>query len=152
MIQPLLHLLAVVLIFICAQLSAAASNDTLIEGAKKEGEVIVYASMNLEEANAMISRFEQKYPFLKVKLNRTGGEGLLTKVFAEARAKKTFTDTIQTLGLPMHTLRKSQILGQYISPEDAFYPKEFKEEGYWTTVYTNPYVVAYNPRLVAKDQ
>ena len=133
-------------------LAGAATREQIIEGAKKEGEVIVYASMNIEEANAMISRFEQKYPFLKVKLNRTGGEGLLTKIFAEARAKKTFTDTIQTLGLPMHTLRMSQILGQYISPENAFYPKEFKEEGYWTTVYTNPYVVAYNPRLVAKDQ
>jgi hypothetical protein len=43
----------------------------LIEGAKKEGEVILYASMNLEEANAVIQRFEGKYPFLKVKLNRT---------------------------------------------------------------------------------
>ena len=133
-------------------LAGAATRDQIIEGAKKEGEVIVYASMNLEEANAMISRFEQKYPFLKVKLNRTGGEGLLTKVFAEARAKKTFADTVQTLGLPMHTLRKSQILGHYISSENGYYPKEFKEEGYWTTVYTNPYVVAYNPRLVAKDQ
>ncbi|MGH7847979.1 MAG: ABC transporter substrate-binding protein [Candidatus Binatia bacterium] len=145
-------LLLVYLLLASFETSPGATRDEIIEGAKKEGEVIVYASMNIQEANAMISRFEQKYPFIKVKLNRTGGEGLLTKIFAEARAKKSFADTIQTLGLPMHTLRKSQILGHYISSENGFYPKEFKEEGYWTTAYTNPYVVAYNPRLVAKEQ
>ena len=31
-----------------AQFSAAASKEQWIEGAKKEGEVILYASMNLE--------------------------------------------------------------------------------------------------------
>ncbi|HWP59272.1 MAG TPA: extracellular solute-binding protein [Candidatus Acidoferrales bacterium] len=134
-----------------AAAALAASQAQLIEGAKKEGEVILYASMNIEEANTMIARFQQKYPFVKVKLNRTGSEKLLTKYLAEARAKKSFADVIQTLGFSMYTLRKSQMLGHYLSPENRFYPKEFKEEGYWTTVYTNPYVVAYNPRLVARD-
>jgi len=143
--------LAIVFVFVSAQSSAAASRDQWIEGAKKEGEVILYASMNLEEANTMISRFEQKYPFVKVKLNRTDSEKLLTKILVEARAKKSFADAIQTLGFAMHTLKKSQLLGHYISSENANYPREFKEEGYWTTVYTNPYVVAYNHRLVSKE-
>jgi iron(III) transport system substrate-binding protein len=148
---PLLLLLGVVLIFESAQFSAAASREQLIEGAKKEGEVILYASMNLEEAKAMISRFEQKYPFVKVKLNRTDSEKLLTKILVEARAKKSFADAIQTLGFAMHTLKKSQLLGHYLSVENGYYTREFKEEGYWTTVYTNPYVVAYNSRLVGKE-
>ena len=142
---------ALVTVFALAQLSAAATREQWIEGAKKEGEVILYASMNLEEANTMISRFEQKYPFVKVKLNRTDSEKLLTKILVEARAKKSFADVIQTLGFAMHTLKKSQHLGQYISSENGFYPREYKEEGYWTTVYTNPYVVAYNPRMVGKE-
>ena len=151
MVHPVLCLLAVVLISASAQFSAAASKDQLLEGAKKEGEVIVYASMNLEEAKTMISRFEQKYPFVKVKLNRTDSEKLLTKILVEARAKKSFADVIQTLGFAMHTLKKSQHLGHYLSPENRYYSREFKEEGYWTTVYTNPYVVAYNSRLVSKE-
>ena len=149
--KPLIVLLSVGLIFCCAQFSSAASREQWIEGAKQEGEVIVYASMNLEEAKVMISRFEQKYPFVKVKLNRTDSEKLLTKILVEARAKKYFADAIQTLGFAMHTLKKSQHLGHYLSSENSSYPKDFKEEGYWTTVYTNPYVVAYNPRLVSKD-
>ena len=154
-INPIIHalflLLAAILIVAFAQFSLAASKEQLIEGAKKEGEVILYASMNLEEANVMITRFEQKYPFVKVKLNRTDSEKLLTKLLVEARARKSFADAIQTLGFAMHTLKKNQHLGHYFSSENGYYPKEFKEEGYWTTVYTNPYVVAYNSRLVSKE-
>src|SRR4029453_6720777 len=84
-----------------AQFSAAASKDQWIEGAKKEGEVILYASMNLEETNTMISRFEQKYPFVKVKLNRTDSEKLLTKILAEGGAKKSFVDIIKLFGFAM---------------------------------------------------
>ena len=63
--QPLYSLLGLVVFFGSAQVSTAATGDPWIEGAKKEGELILYASMNLEEANAMISRFEQNIRLLK---------------------------------------------------------------------------------------
>src|SRR5574341_1067632 len=68
-----------IILVICfgfAQTGQTASKEE-IEGAKREGEVVLYASMNLSEANAMIGRFEERYPFVKVKLNRTGSEKLL---------------------------------------------------------------------------
>jgi len=46
--HPLLSLLILSIIFGFAQTSAAANKEQLIEGAKKEGEVILYASMNFE--------------------------------------------------------------------------------------------------------
>ena len=133
-------------------ISKAASKDDLIQGAKKEGEVILYASMNIEEANTTIAKFEEKYPFLKVKLARTGSEKLLAKALTEARAKKHFADVIQTVEFSMHILRNKGILGRYLSPEEGLYPKEFKEDGYWATVYYNPYVVAYNTKLVPRER
>lgn len=129
--------------------SLGASKEDLVEGAKREGEVVLYASMNLGEANTMISKFEERHPFLKVKLNRTGSEKLLTKVLTEARAKKTFADVIQTVEFSMHIFNRKGILGRYIPPANSLYPKEFKEEGYWATVYYHPYVLAYNTRLVS---
>ena len=36
----------------------AAATDALIEAAKREAELVYYASMNLSEANAIISEFE----------------------------------------------------------------------------------------------
>lgn len=127
-----------------------AAREELIEGAKKEGEVVFYASMDIEQANALTAKFEERYPFLKVKLNRAGSEKLLTKVLTEARAKKYLVDAIQTVGFSMRTLGKQGILGYYLSPENRFYPKEFKEEGYWITARYNPYVVATNTKLVQR--
>src|SRR5688572_9004001 len=67
----------------------AATTDALIEEAKREGEVVYYASMNLSEANALIGAFEKRYPFIKVKLNRTGSEKLLTRVLTKRGPRRT---------------------------------------------------------------
>jgi iron(III) transport system substrate-binding protein len=127
----------------------AAGDDSRIDAAKREGEVVYYASMNLSEANAVIGEFEKRYPFIKVKLNRTGSEKLLTRVLTEARAKKTLADVIQTVEFSMHLLNRSGVLVRYTPQANSFYREEFKEEGFWTTVYYNAYVTGYNSRLVA---
>ena len=127
----------------------AAAMDTLIDGAKGEGELVYYASMNLSEANGVIAAFEQRYPFVKVKLYRTGSEKLLTRVLTEARAKKSLADVIQTVEFSMHIFNRNGILARYLPQANGFFPKEFKEDGAWTTVYYNAYVTAYNTQLVA---
>ena len=126
----------------------AASTDALLDAAKREGEVVFYASMNLAEANVMIAEFEKRYPAIKVKLNRAGSEKLLTRILAEARARRVAADVIQTVEFSMYILKRSSVLARHISPGDLLYPKNFKDEGFWTTVYYNPYVTAYNTRLV----
>ncbi len=64
-----------------AQAASAASNDALIDAAKREGEVVYYPSMNLSEANAILAEFEKRYPFIKVKLQRAGDLWQLTMRF-----------------------------------------------------------------------
>jgi iron(III) transport system substrate-binding protein len=126
----------------------AASLDPLLEGAKREGEVIYYASMNLSEANAVVREFEKRYPFIKVKLHRTGSEKLLTRVLTEARARKSFADVLQTVEFSMHIFGRSGILARHLPQANALFPTEFKEEGLWTTAYYNAYVTGYNTKLV----
>jgi ABC-type Fe3+ transport system substrate-binding protein len=121
----------------------AATQDVAVDAAKREGEVVFYASMNLGEANALIGEFEKRYPSIKVKLNRAASEKLLTRVLAEARAKKNFADVIQTVEFSMHIFNRSGILARYVPPANSLYPKEFKQEGFWTTVYYNTYVTGY---------
>jgi len=125
-----------------------ASTDANLDAARREAEVVFYASMNLAEANIMIAEFEKRYPPIRVKLNRSGSEKLLTRVLTEARAKRVSADVIQTVEFSMHILKRSGVLARHISPSDSLYPKNFKDEGFWTTVYYNPYVTAYNTRLV----
>ena len=136
-------------IFLFSPLAAAESLGELVEGAKKEGEVVIYGSMSLANAEALRARFQQKYPFVQAKLNRVGGGKILSKVMSEFRAKKYLPDVIQALEFDMYIFRKSGVIGVYHSPEDRFYPNDFKEDGYWTPIYINPYVVAYNTKLVS---
>jgi len=130
------------------QVSGEAEFSRLLEGAKKEGELVFYASMSLGNAEALRGRFQKKYPFLKVALNRLGSGKIHSKVMMEARAKKLQADVIQALEFNMYSFRKNGVLENYISPESRAFPKGFKEEGYWTAIYINPYVIAYNTKLV----
>jgi iron(III) transport system substrate-binding protein len=140
-----LALLSLSVVGLC-WLTATANAQALLDAAKQEGEIVYYASMNLSEANALIAEFEKRYRPIKVKLNRTGSEKLLTKVLTESRSQKSFADVIQTVEFSMHLLKRRSALGRYIPVANGFYPEDFKEEGYWTTVYYNPYVIGYNTR------
>lgn len=103
----------------------AGSTDTSLDAAKREGEVVFYASMNLGEANIMIAEFEKRYPAIKVKLNRAGSEKLLTRVLAEARTKRVAADVVQTVEFSMHILKRSGVLARHISPGGFFLSKKF---------------------------
>ena len=138
-----------------AALFLVAAKAVLGEGsmelAKREAEVVYYASMNLSEANALIGEFERRFPFIKVKLNRATSEKLLTRLLAEYSAKRSFADVIQTVEFSMHILARRGILARYTPQANSLYLKQFKEEGYWTTVYYNAYVTGYNNKLVPAE-
>ena len=150
-IQPIsLVLLIVALVaFGFARASSSATRQDFIEAAKKDREVVFYTTTNLEEAGAMSRHFKAKYPFLEVNISRAEGERIITKVLQETRAQKSLADVIQTPAFYLHALQKRGILGEYASADDRFYPRNFKEEKYWTTTYYNPYVVLYNTKLIA---
>jgi iron(III) transport system substrate-binding protein len=123
----------------------------LIDGAKREKEVVIYGTMDLRGANLLNDKFREKYPFLDVRLNRFGSGSLVPRSLAEVRAGKHLSDILQTNSLGLHFLKKEGILGYYVSPEDPFYPKQFKDQGYWTTTNMNVHVVAFNTRLIARE-
>ena len=129
----------------------AALGEGSMELAKREAEVVYYASMNLSEANALIGEFERRFPFIKVKLNRATSEKLLTRLLAEYSTKRSFADVVQTVEFSMHILARRGILARYAPQANSLYPKQFKEEGYWTTVYYNAYVTGYNNKLVPAE-
>ncbi len=123
----------------------------LIAEAKKEGEVVIYGTKNLEDANLVAAKFEEKYPFLKVKTNKLSGEGFLTKVLTEVRMGTLFADVLQTNGLGMHILTKEGILGEYLCPEERFYPDKFKYGKYWIGSSGNIHIIAYSIKKVARE-
>jgi len=128
------------------------SDDSLAAGAKKEGEVSLYLSTNLTDANGLIQRFNQKYPFIKVGLYRTENEKLLSRILTEASAGKFTADVILISSFEVRVLMQKKLLQKYISPESKFYSEGFTDKaGYWTSVYSIPRVMAYNTKMVKTD-
>jgi len=150
--QQTIVLLVSCVIGVPLALAQASPTAKLIEAAKKEREVVVYGTMDLRTANVLHDKFRAKYPFLEIKFNRAGSGALAPRALAEARAGKYLADILQTNSLGLHFLRKEGLLGHYVSAEDRFYPKQFKDPGYWTTTNMNVHVVAYNTRMLARER
>ena len=124
-------------------LSAAA-----LEAAKKEGQVVFYTPLNINDSRLLLQRFEQRYPFIKSDLLRMSAEPLLNRIFIEDRAGRNVVDVINNTMI--NPLKKARLLQPYRSPEHAAYLDSFKDsEGYWASVNNNYYVVGYNSRLVS---
>ncbi|HEY2988821.1 MAG TPA: extracellular solute-binding protein [Candidatus Binatia bacterium] len=121
----------------------------LIEGARKEGHVSWYTSMNVNESKPLADDFEKLYPFIKVELFRSSGEKVQNRVTTETRAGRWSFDVagLSEIG----TLIEHKLISPYVSPESKNYLKELKDPaGYWAAVYLNYYVLGYNTRQLSE--
>ena len=122
----------------------------LVEGAKKEGSLLWYATIDVKDGEKILRRFEEKYPFIKAQMYRAGGDAMLSRIMAEARVGKHLWDVTINGGLKGEFQKRKGLFAKYLSPESKFFPKEFKDpEGYWTDMYLNVKVLGYNTKLVS---
>ena len=124
----------------------------LIEGAKREKELVIYGTTDLRQSTIINDKFHEKYPFIEVKLTRLTSDNLYPRVIAEHRSGKFLADLLQNNTLGMYFLRKGKFLAPYVSPEERFFTKEFKDPGYWVTSSMNLHVIGYNTRTVQRDK
>jgi len=123
--------------------------EALIEGAKKEGKLQIYALLVVTDHQQIIDRFKAKYPFIDVALYRATSERMYTRLETEARANTHLADVIGIAGFQMYQLMKRGLIAKYESPERRFIDSAFKDkDGMWTAYYLNPIVTAYNTRQV----
>src|SRR5262249_2797408 len=68
----------------------------LVEGARKEGQVVFYSAMIVNQALRPIAdRFSKKYPFIKMTYWRADSEDIAQKVSAEVRAGNVVGDVVE---------------------------------------------------------
>ncbi len=141
-------------LFVLLSSTAARSNnhESTIEGAKKEGSLILYTSMTVDQAQKLNDAFTARYPFLPVSMFRAVGERLLTKILTEAQAGKFDFDVVQSAETQAYFLKKRNLLAKYLSPEAKNLQKGFFDpEGFWSAVYMMPNVIGYNTRMVQRS-
>lgn len=132
--------------------SAAVAQDDVVAAAKKEGQLVLYLSTNLTDANGMIQLFKQKYPFINVNFFRADNEKLLNRILTETTAGKFNGDVILISSFEVRVLLQKKLLQKYVSQHSQHYPEGFTDkDGFWTSVYSIPRVIAYNTKLVRPD-
>ena len=156
--MPRFHCLALLLgcsihchLFTAAWGQTVAPPAALVEAAKKEGQVVFYTPLNINDSRPLLQRFEQRYPFIKTELLRMSAEPLLNRILTEDRAGRSVVDVINNTVI--NALKKARLLQAYRSPEFPAYLDQFKDaEGYWASLNNNYYVLGYNTKLVSAKE
>lgn len=124
----------------------------LAQGAKKEGEVVVYTSLISEDLAALSAAFENKYG-VKVKGWRASSEKVQQRALAEARANRSDADVIETNGPELESLYREKILQALKSPHlKDLMPQAVRAHGHWVGTRINMFVHSYNTQLVKKEE
>jgi iron(III) transport system substrate-binding protein len=130
--------------------AADAERDRVLEGARKEGRLVLYAGMDTDEATLITNEFSKKYPFIKSEIFRSSGEKIQARFLVEHRANTHTADVFQASIIQVYQLKNLKLLARYVSEEAAGYRDGFKDpQGYWTALYQIPYVIGYNTQRVA---
>ena len=137
---------------ISSESARAATDGSVVEKAKAEGEVVLYTAWGLDTVQAIQKAFAKKYPFIKFDVRRTGSERLLTITITEHKQKIFRADVFSGSHLAMINHKKVGHLQKYLSAEQRAFPKEYKDaDGFWTAFYMDTRVLAYNTRLLARE-
>ena len=130
--------------------SVARAQAPIIDGAKKEGQVVLYASMEVPSAQRLVAGFERKYPFLKVEATRIGSERMATRLIAEAQARKVRADVVHQSAFDFYGVLQKGLFDSYLSAERAAFPAEYRDDkGLWMMAAATLNVIAYNKKMVS---
>jgi ABC-type Fe3+ transport system substrate-binding protein len=121
----------------------------LLEGARKEGQVMVYSSMIADQAlRPLIDGFQKKYPFMKPQYVRDDPPQQLQKMLAEARAGRTVADVLESTSLEV-PVRAANINQPFWSPEiEAYAPERRDPQSFWAPTRFSYLGACYNTNLV----
>lgn len=119
----------------------------LVEGAKKEGKLLWYSTLIVDQVVRPVKEaFEKEYPFIQIEFYRGNSENVVRKMLAEYQAKRYDVDLIDGTVSPV-MVKRAGFLQRFHSPTLADYPAELKDpQGYWGA--TNLYflTLGYNTR------
>lgn len=136
-----------------AAYTGADREQRLLAGAKTEGKVQWYTSLAGSSYKQLAEHFETKYPGVKIETYRASSSDLMTKIVAEAEAKRFVADTIETTLPVLRYMRENKMLTPYVSPSLASYPVNAKENAdgglfYWAVDRETYMGVGYNTKII----
>jgi iron(III) transport system substrate-binding protein len=124
----------------------------LAEGAKKEGQVNIYTSLNTKDSGPITEAFEKKTG-VKVLLWRASSEKVLQRAVTEARAGRFAFDVLETNGPEMEALAREKLLVEFHSPHfKDLPPAAFPKHRLWVADRFNFFTLGYNTNLIKPEE
>src|SRR5215468_580891 len=116
----------------------------LVSGARREGTLTLYTSMQLVDSQPLTEAFEKKHG-IAVKIFRASGEKLAQRVLAESRGGRHEVDAIETDGAQVEILHRERQLAPFYSPSVRDIPPAIvPPHGEYVPTRLTLYVMAYN--------
>ena len=132
--------------------AGADRQQRLVDGARKEGSLTLYTSMNEKDVRALAAAFEKKYG-LKVAVWRSGKNKVLQRAISEAQAGRHDVDVVHNPSPEMEALHNEHLLRPVRSPFTAELIKGIAPaHAEWVPLRLYVFVQAYNTQAVKRDE
>lgn len=123
----------------------------LLEGAKREGELTLYSSMQVDSITPLQKAFEGKYG-VKVRIWRGSGKDILQRVLTEAAGNRYDVDIAESDSFALEALHREGLLQPVESPYFAdLVPEALRPQHQWVGTRLNIVAGVYNTRLVKPE-
>jgi iron(III) transport system substrate-binding protein len=134
------------------RLQGEARGKALVEGAKREGEVMVYHSSQTDDLKPVFDAFTAKYG-VKVRDWRSSSENVVQRIVSETRAGKRDVDFVENNAPEMEALHRERMLLRMDSPSfPDLRAGTLPQHREWATSTMDVFVQAYNTELVKRDE
>lgn len=123
----------------------------LQEGAKKEGALSVYTSLNTRDSGPIVEAFEKKYG-VRTQLWRASSEKVVQRAVTEARAGRHLVDAFESNGPELEQLFRERLLSEFHSPHfKDLPPAAFPKHRHYVADRFNFFVLAWNTKLIKPE-
>ncbi|HET7200134.1 MAG TPA: extracellular solute-binding protein [Burkholderiales bacterium] len=130
----------------------ADRDKRMLEGARRDGEVVMYTSLNLKDSVPITEAFEKRTG-VKVQLWRASSEKVLQRAVTEARAGRYACDILETNGPEMEAMYRERLLEEFYSPHFSdLPPAAFPKHRHYVADRFNFFTIAYNTNLVKPSE
>ena len=142
-------LLALLAMAIGGPVQAAGADAALIEAARKEGQVVWYSTLIVNQITRPLAlAFEKKYPGIKVQYSRATSTDVALKITGEARAGRIQADIFDGSNT-VFPLGDAGLVESYLVESAKSYPPELRDaNGTWTALNVYFMTAGYNTDLV----
>ncbi len=152
----ILVLLAVVPLAACSVAASSGGKGTpeqrlaeLYRAARAEGQVTLYSSLAVDDAQKILPRFEARYPGVKVDHNRAPDDSITARIVAEKKAGQNLFDMVETTSAAVKFLIDQGYTQKYRVLAWDDFPQAVRDENEgWLADRLNNYLPAINTTKV----